>query len=85
MAIIETASKNGPWRAAGLSTIRGLDRTRLPYLGRAHQFGGLHRGGAMVGFADGSVRFIRETIEPGVLESISTIAGAEQLPSGWSQ
>lgn len=83
MAIIETGSTNGPWRAAGPSTIRGLDGTRRPYLGKARQFGGLHRGGAFVGFADGSVRFVRERIEPEVFEALSTIAGGEQLSTGW--
>lgn len=85
MVIIETAAANGPWRAAGPPTMRALDPARLPYLGKRRQFGGLHRSGALVGFADGSVRFIRESVEPRVFESLSTIAGGEQLVSPWEQ
>ncbi len=39
----------------------------------------------MVAFADGSVRFLRETIDPKVFEAISTIAGGEGLPQGWDR
>ena len=34
--------------------VRGLDPSRQPYVGRGLQFGGTHRGGVMVAFADGS-------------------------------
>jgi hypothetical protein len=37
----------------------------------------------MVAFADGSVRFLRETIDPGAFEGLSTIAGGEVLSGGW--
>jgi hypothetical protein len=37
----------------------------------------------MVAFADGSVRFLHDTIDPGVFEGLSTIAGGEVLPGGW--
>jgi prepilin-type processing-associated H-X9-DG protein len=85
LTLIETAMANGPWSAGGPSTVRGLDPDRQPYIGRAHQFGGLHRGGVNVAFADGSVRFLKETIDPKVFKALSTIAGGEQLPSGWDR
>ncbi len=83
MMVAETADANGPWTAGGPATVRGLDPSRQPYIGRGRQFGGMHRGGAAVLFADGSVRLLRETIDPAVFEALSTIAGREDLPSGW--
>jgi prepilin-type processing-associated H-X9-DG protein len=85
MAIAETAESNGPWKAGGPATVRGLDPSRQPYIGQDRQFGGMHRGGAMVAFADGSVRFIRATVDPKVFEALSTIAGGERLPTGWDR
>lgn len=79
MAVIETARENGPWRAPGLSTMRALDPSRKPYLGEGRQFGGLHREGAMVLFADGAVRFVGEGIDPTVFEAMATIAGREKV------
>ena len=85
LALIETASANGAWRAGGSSTIRGLDSHVQPYIGRGRQFGGLHRGGVNVAFCDGSVRFLSETIDPKVFEALATIAGGEALPAEWNQ
>ena len=34
-------------------------------------------------FADGSVRFLHETIDPKVFEGLSTIAGGEEVGDGW--
>jgi prepilin-type processing-associated H-X9-DG protein len=41
-----------------------------------------HRGGATVGMADGSVRFVADAVDPGVWAAAATIAGgeAETLP-----
>jgi prepilin-type processing-associated H-X9-DG protein len=83
MMIAETSDANGPWTAGGPATVRGLDPSRRPYIGRGRQFGGMHRGGAAVLFADGSVRLIRETIDPAVFEALSTIVGRESVPSDW--
>jgi prepilin-type processing-associated H-X9-DG protein len=85
MMIAETSALEGAWTAGGPATVRGLDPNRLPYVGVGHQFGGNHPGRAMVLFADGSVRFVREAIEPRVFEALSTIAGGEQLPPGWDR
>ncbi len=70
-------SDSGPWAAGGYPTVRGLDPARRPYLGRGRQFGGVHRGGLNVLFADGSVRFLSEGIEPRVLEAHARVAADE--------
>jgi prepilin-type processing-associated H-X9-DG protein len=85
MMVIETAVAGGPWTAGGPATVRGLDPARQPYIGTGRQFGGTHRGGAMVAMADGSVKFLTETIDPKVFEALSTVSGGERLPSGWEQ
>ena len=85
MLLAETTFANGPWTAGGPATVRGLDPERQPYVGPDRQFGGSHRGGAMVAFADGSVRFLRGTIAPGVFEGLSTVAGGEILAEGWDR
>jgi prepilin-type processing-associated H-X9-DG protein len=85
MILAETKMNSGPWTASGTATVRGLDPSRQPYIGRGLQFGGLHRDGVMVAMADGSVQFLRETIEPKVFEALSTVAGGETLPAGWDR
>ncbi len=39
----------------------------------------------MVAFADGSVRFLPETIAPSILEALATVAGGEALTAGWGR
>lgn len=85
MMLAETASANGPWTAGGPATVRGLDPSRQPYVGRGRQFGGTHRGGVNAAFADGSVRCLSESIDPKVFEALATIAGGETLPAGWGR
>jgi prepilin-type processing-associated H-X9-DG protein len=85
LLLVETTFQNGPWTAGGPATVRGLDPARQPYFGRGHQFGGAHPGGTMVALADGSVRFLPETIAPKVFEALATIAGGETLPAGWDR
>jgi prepilin-type processing-associated H-X9-DG protein len=57
------------------------------YIGPGRPFGGLHHGsGANVAFADGSVRFISQTIDPRVFEAVSTISGGKKVPRDvWSR
>jgi prepilin-type processing-associated H-X9-DG protein len=52
------------------------------YLGvNQHEFGigSEHSGGVMTGFADGSVRFMREAIPPNILRALLTRAGGEAV------
>jgi prepilin-type processing-associated H-X9-DG protein len=44
-----------------------------------------HPGTAQVVFADGSVRSVRDSIDPKVFEALATIAGGERLPAGWDR
>jgi prepilin-type processing-associated H-X9-DG protein len=60
-------------------TVRGLEPQTSPYLGRASPFGGTHAGGAIVLFADGSARFLKESISPEVFQALATIAGGEEV------
>ena len=85
MMLAETSQANGPWFRGGPSTVRGLDPARQPYIGPKRQFGGTHRGGANVAFADGSVKFVRETVDPRVFEAVSAIAGGETVPANWDR
>src|SRR5262249_42095812 len=63
VTMTETCWATGAWTAAGPPTVRGLADDGTPYLGCDGQFGGNHRGGLNVAFADGSVRFLNESID----------------------
>jgi prepilin-type processing-associated H-X9-DG protein len=80
MIITESGRARGSWLAGGPATVRGLNTADLPYIGPGRQFGGIHSSGSMVAFADGSVRFVSDSIDPHVFEAFSTIAGGEKLP-----
>jgi prepilin-type processing-associated H-X9-DG protein len=71
----ETARASGSWTAAGPPTARGLEQDAGPYLGRSGPFGGTHRGGANALFADGSVRFVRESVDPRAFEAAAALRG----------
>jgi prepilin-type processing-associated H-X9-DG protein len=75
--IIETNTDLGPWLRGGPSTLRGLDPAATPYLGPGRPFGGCHPGGAYVSMADGSVRFLKDTIDPPIFKAMLTLAGGE--------
>ncbi len=79
MMIAETTRQAGPWLAGGRATVRGLDPSRPPYLDAEGQFGSVHRRGANVLMADGSIRFVKESVDPKVFEAMSTIAGGEKV------
>ncbi len=75
LMLIETSRASGAWTAAGPPTTRGLDPNRSPYIGSEGQFGGNHPHGANAVFADGSVRFIEQSIAPAALEAMATLSG----------
>ena len=83
MVVAETAIVSGCWLQGGPATVRGVDPARKPYLGPKCQFGGLHQGGAWVAMADGSVRWVKDSVAPAAFEGLSTIAGGERLPPNW--
>jgi hypothetical protein len=85
MVLAETARVSGSWLQGGSATVRGLDPAEKPYVGPKLQFGGLHQGGAWVAMADGSVRWVKNSISPPVFEALATMAGREQLPREWGQ
>lgn len=66
-----------PWAAGGPATIRPL--VGQPYINGGNGYGSRSPGGANFGLADGSVRFISENIDPGVLEALTTIRGGEVI------
>lgn len=76
----ERAGDVGPWLRGGPSTVRGLDDTpgARPLIGPDGQFGGCHPSGANWAFADGSVRFFTDRVDPKVLFAQATIAGGRQ-------
>jgi hypothetical protein len=83
LVAIETSEGHGAWTAAGWPTVRGLEPMAAPFVGVNGQFGGNHPGIANAVVADGSIRRIRETIDPSVLEAIATIQGSKGVdPSG---
>ena len=72
LMVLETASDNGPWIAAGFPTARGVpDGERL--IGQGAPFGGCHSGGMNALYVDGSVRFESDKIEPRILRDLARL------------
>ncbi len=78
IALMETGSNLGPWARGGTSTLRGLDPTDVPPIGDQRPFGG-HPAGVNAAYADGSVHFLRPSIDPSILAALITIDGGERL------
>jgi prepilin-type N-terminal cleavage/methylation domain-containing protein/prepilin-type processing-associated H-X9-DG protein len=78
IALMETRVGLGPWARGGASTLRGLDPAEEPPLGDNRPFGG-HPGGMHAAMADGSVRFLRSSIDAKRLAAAITIAGGEPV------
>jgi prepilin-type processing-associated H-X9-DG protein len=94
LLVLESARDNGPWARGGPATLRGLGPAERPYLGAGRPFGGTHfaensvfgRGkplGCNAAMADGSVRFLLESVSPETLEALATVAGGDQPGSDW--
>ena len=80
LMIGDASEPNVSFFAGGKATIRGF--SQKPYINGPDGIGSAHVGGAQFALADGSVRFISENIDGGVLESLATKAGGEQLGGG---
>jgi prepilin-type N-terminal cleavage/methylation domain-containing protein len=78
IALMETRADLGPWARGGATNLRGFDPADLPLYGDQRPFGG-HAGGMHAALADGSVRFLRSSIEPKNLAAAITIAGGEPV------
>ncbi|HEV8070616.1 MAG TPA: DUF1559 domain-containing protein [Planctomycetaceae bacterium] len=76
IAISECNKDLGSWAAGGRATIRSL--TKKPYIDGSDGLGG-HPEGCLMGFADGSVRFISKSIDAQTLEALMTINGHEPI------
>ncbi len=76
--MISEASKDfGNWAAGGKSTIRAFTKKR--YINGPDGIGGPWKGGAQMGFADGSVHFLSENIDPAVMERLAKMADGEPV------
>jgi prepilin-type processing-associated H-X9-DG protein len=71
--VVETTYDNGPWLAGGPPTVRGLDPDSEHYIGLGRPFGGLHREGCNVLWADGSAHPVRNDIAPKAFRDSSRI------------
>jgi prepilin-type processing-associated H-X9-DG protein len=73
MMAIETLQANGPWSAGGPSTVRGFPLECNRYIGKDAVFGGLHRAGANVLWADGSVHIVTDKVDPDIFRQEARI------------
>lgn len=78
MMLANTEDVSGHWMQAGPATLRGVIPERRPYIGKGRPFGGA--GGASVLFADGSIRWVKESVAPEIVEAMATIGGGERVP-----
>ncbi|HEY2784487.1 MAG TPA: DUF1559 domain-containing protein [Fimbriiglobus sp.] len=78
IALMETRSGLGPWAHGGASNVRGFDPADQPWCGDQRPFEG-HSNGINAAMADGSVRFIRSSVDPKTLAAAITIAGGESI------
>lgn len=77
MAVADSSLPNQSFHKGGKATVRGF--TQKPYINGPDGIGGPHTGGVNVLFADGSVQFVSENIDPKVLEALATKAGGEVI------
>lgn len=75
IALMETNVDLGPWARGGPATLRGFDPDVPLFV--AHPPRRWNEGGMNVAMADGSVRFIRSSIDPSVLAAAITIADGD--------
>jgi hypothetical protein len=73
IAVLGVQDQLGPWAQGGPATTRAL--TERPYCNGPDGFGSGQRDGMTAGFADGSVRFLSDKIDPEVMERLASIHG----------
>jgi hypothetical protein len=82
----------GPWARGGLGTVRGLDPSDRPHHGPGRPFDAAHSDGSWwerkthsvtAALCDGSVRTIRDSVSPEVLEALATVRGKEEVSGEW--
>jgi len=81
LLLAETSHDVGPWVAGGPATVRGFNSDGNTTIGATGQLGGLHTRGANVAAADNSVRFLSDTVDPGVLAAMCAVADARTRTS----
>jgi hypothetical protein len=91
--LIETGLNPGHWAFGGTATVRAVEPGAAPYIGRGRPFGGFHANGWSLWretesvcnavMADASLRTLRSTVAPEVLEALATAGGKEPLPADW--
>lgn len=74
LSAVETMLDNGSWLAGGAPTVRGVPLEGDRYVGKDAAFGGLHRQGVNVLWADGSVRLVTEKVDPELFRREARIA-----------
>jgi hypothetical protein len=77
MIVAETDSNPGPWTAGGQPTVRGLDPEQDNYVGVSRPFGGLHRAGANVLWADVSVTMTSNGCAPQLFRSLTLLTALD--------
>lgn len=77
MMVTDSSKDFGPWSQGGTATIRAL--TTKPYINGPDGIGSPHAGIINVLMGDGSVRSVRQDIDPKIFEALSTIHGGEEV------
>jgi prepilin-type processing-associated H-X9-DG protein len=77
IVVADTTQIAPPWTAGGWPTARGLEDNGSPLIGLSGQFGGVHKAGAMVAFADGSAGLWRPTDDSRIIKSMVTLHGSD--------
>lgn len=93
LLLAEAIHEAGHWAHVGRSTVRPLVPEDGPAIGPGRMFGGSHSAenkllwssgaGMNAATADGSIHFVRGSIDPVVLRALATVAGNDLLPKEW--
>ena len=75
--VVPPNSKNYPWHSCRLGRLPGLRPEGSNFVNASSN----HPGGANFAFADGSVKFVKDTINMQVYESLGTRNGGEVISS----